>query len=333
MTKERFKTFWDKFGTLCILIILFLGFSMGAPKFFPKPSNLMQVFLQSTIYILLAFGEFFAILLAGIDLSVGSVACLSGIVVAELSLKNIPAPFCIIIGLAVACILGLINGLLINALDLHPFIVTLGTNTIFRGVCLVMTDGNPVFNLPQWVKGMADNANVIPKPVIYAAVIALILYFLTTQTVAGRNLYALGGNKQAAWYSGINTKSYTLFAHILASLLAGFGGIVMLARIGAAEPSAGDGYETFAIAACIIGGASLFGGKGRIVGVILGGITIGTINNGLTIMKVSSFWQKIVMGVLIIASVALDRLISNQAKKQPKNRIKMKKHESQKEST
>lgn len=293
MAKEKFKNFWDKFGTLCILIVLFLGFSAGAPNFFPKPLNLMQVFLQSAVYILLAFGEFFAILLAGIDLSVGSVACLSGIVVAELSLKAVPASLAIIIGLVVAGILGLINGLLINALDLHPFIVTLGTNTIYRGICLVMTDGNPIFNLPLWVKGMAENVSIIPKPVIYVAIIALILFFLTTKTVAGRNLYALGGNKQAAWYSGINTKTYTLLAHILASLLAGFGGIVMLARIGAAEPSAGDGYETFAIAACIIGGASLFGGRGRIVGVILGGITIGTITNGLTLMKVSSFWQKI----------------------------------------
>ena len=131
----------------------------------------------------------------------------------------------------------------------------------------------------------------------------------------GRNLFALGGNKQSAWYSGINTKRYTLLAHTLSSLLAGMGGIIMLARIGAAEPTAGDGYETYAIAACIIGGASLFGGKGKIVGVILGGITIGTINNGLNIMNVSSFWQKIVMGLLIIGSVALEKFVSNQAKK------------------
>ena len=156
---------------------------------------------------------------------------------------------------------------------------------------------------------------VIPKPVIYAAIFGVILVFFTLYTVAGRNLFALGGNKQSAWYSGINTRKYTLLAHTLSSLLAGVGGIVMLARIGAAEPTAGDGYETYAIAACIIGGASLFGGKGKILGVILGGITIGTINNGLNIMNVSSFWQKIVMGLLIIGSVALEKFVSNQAKK------------------
>lgn len=315
MTKEKFQSFWSKFGTLCILIILFIAFSIGSPEFFPKPSNLVQCLLQSTVYILLAFGEFFAILLAGIDLSVGSIACFSGIIVADLSLQGVSPVVCILVGLAGAAFLGFINGILINALDLHPFVVTLGTNTIFRGVCLVITGGNPLFNLPKWVKGLSAYVMGIPIPVVYAAVIGIILVLFTTKTVAGRNLYALGGNKQSAWYSGININRYTVLAHILSGLLAGIGGIVMLARIGAAEPTAGDGYETYAIAACIIGGASLFGGKGRIVGVILGGITIGTINNGLNIMNVSSFWQKIVMGSLIIASVALERLISNRAKK------------------
>ncbi len=314
MTKEKFQGFWDKFGTLCILIVLFIAFSIGSPQFFPQPTNLIQCLLQSTVYIMLAFGEFFAILLGGIDLSVGAVACFSGIIVAELSLTGMPLVVCLLIGLLGALLLGFINGVLINSLDLHPFVVTLGTNTIFRGICLVMTGGNPIFNLPKWVKGLSTDIMGIPKPVIYVAVVGLLLVFFTTKTVAGRNLYALGGNKQSAWYSGINIKKYTVLAHMLSSLLAGMGGIVMLSRVGAAEPTAGEGYETFAIAACIIGGASLFGGKGRIVGVILGGVTIGTINNGLNIMNVSAFWQKIVMGSLIIGSVALERFISNKAK-------------------
>ena len=311
MTKAKFQSFWEKFGTLCILICLFIAFSVASPQYFPQPTNLLQCLLQSTVYIFLAFGEFFAILLAGIDLSVGSVACFSGILVAELSLKGVNPVICVLVGLVGAALLGAINGWLINALDLHPFVVTLGTNTVFRGVCLVITDGNPVFNLPGWVKSLSSYIWVIPKPVIYAAIFGVILVFFTLYTVAGRNLFALGGNKQSAWYSGINTRKYTT----LSSLLAGVGGIVMLARIGAAEPTAGDGYETYAIAACIIGGASLFGGKGKILGVILGGITIGTINNGLNIMNVSSFWQKIVMGLLIIGSVALEKFVSNQAKK------------------
>jgi len=219
-----------------ILIVLFIAFSIGSPEFFPQPTNLIQCLLQSTVYILLAFGEFFAILLGGIDLSVGAVACFSGIIVADLSLKGVSPVICLIVGLLGAALFGLINGVLINALDLHPFVVTLGTNTIFRGICLVMTGGNPLFNLPKWVKGLSTYIVGIPKPVIYAAVIGIILVAFTTKTVAGRNLYALGGNKQSAWYSGINTKSHIILAHILSALLAGIGGIVMLARVGAAEP-------------------------------------------------------------------------------------------------
>lgn len=315
MKKVKFQKFWEKFGTLCILILMFICFSIGSPKYFPKPDNLIQCLLQSAVYTLLAYGEFFAILLAGIDLSVGSVACFVGVIIAKLSLLGWNPLACILIGLLLAILLGAINGYLIDALDLHPFIVTLGTNTIYRGAALVITNGNPIFNLPQWVKKLATYVGPIPIPVIVTAIIGVILVFFTTKTVAGRNLFALGGNKQAAWYSGINVKKYTLLAHVLASLLAGVAGVVMLARVGAAEPTAGDGYDTYAIASCIIGGTSFFGGKGKITGVILGGITIGTIFNGLNIMNVSSFWQKIVMGGLIIGSVALEKFISNTAKK------------------
>jgi len=315
MNKVKFQRFWERFGTLCILILLFIAFSFGSPKYFPTPSNLIQCLLQSAVYMILAFGEFFTILLAGIDLSVGSVACFTGVVVANLSISNVPPAVALIVGILGAIAMGAINGFLINSLDLHPFVVTLGTNTIFRGISLVMTGGNPIFNLPRWVKDLAGYIGMIPIPVITASVLAIILIFFTTKTVAGRNLYALGGNKLSAWYSGINTHKYTLLAHILSSLLAGIAGIVMLARVGAAEPTAGDGYETYAIASCIIGGTSFFGGKGKIVGVILGGITIGTIFNGLNIMNVSSFWQKIVMGALIIGSVALERFVSNTANK------------------
>lgn len=318
MNKEKFQRFWEKFGTLCILLLMFVAFSVAAPivkgkQYFLTQNNLIQVLLQSIVYMLLAFGEFFAILLAGIDLSVGSVACFTGVVIAKLSLAGVPAVVCVLVGLLGAIIMGAVNGLLINALDLHPFVVTLGTNTIYRGISLVMTGGNPVYNLPTWVKRMASYIGPIPIPVILAAILAVILVFFTTRTVAGRNLYALGGNKMSAWYSGIDTRKYTLLAHVLASLLAGIGGIVMLARVGAAEPTAGEGYETYAIASCIIGGTSFFGGKGRTVGVVLGGITIGTIFNGLNILSVSSFWQKIVMGALIIGSVALEKAISNTA--------------------
>ena len=314
MTGAKFKKFWDKFGTLSILVIIWICLSIASPKYFLAVDNFKQIGLQSTVYILLAFGEFFAILLAGIDLSVGSVAAITGAVIAMMLKAGVPVVPAIIVGLLLAMALGTINGLLINWLGLHPFVVTLGTNTIFRGVTLVITNGSPVFGLPASFKNISSYIAGLPIPFIFALIMTALLMWFTTKTVAARNLYALGGNKQAAWYSGINTNKFTLFAHILSALLAGIAGVIMTARVGAAEPTAGDGYETYAIASCIIGGESFFGGKGKIFGVLLGGLTIGTINNGLNILNVSSYWQKVFMGLLIIASVGLEHIVAGTTK-------------------
>ena len=307
------KFFEIREASILLIFIAFCVVMTIASPFFLTQSNLTATILGAACNMFLVTAMTVILACGGIDLSVGSVACFTGVVIAKLALAGVPSVICVFVGLLGAMAMGTINGLLINALDLHPFVVTLGTNTIYRGISLVITGGNPVFNLPQWVKKMASYIGPIPIPVILAAILAVILVFFTTRTVAGRNLYALGGNKMSAWYSGIDTKKYTLLAHILASLLAGIGGTVMLARVGAAEPTAGDGYETYAIASCIIGGTSFFGGKGRTVGVVLGGITIGTIFNVLNILGVSSFWQKIVMGALIIGSVALEKAVSNTA--------------------
>lgn len=314
MTKAKFKSFWDKFGTLSILVLIMICLSAASPQYFLTLDNFKQIGLQSTVYILLAFGEFFAILLAGIDLSVGSVAALVGTFIAMMLKEGVPVFAAVLIGLIISLFFGTVNGLLINALDLHPFVVTLGTNTIFRGITLVVSNGSPIFGLPVSFKNISGYAAGFPIPFIFAIAVSLILIWFTNKTVVARNLYALGGNKQSAWYSGINTQRFTLFAHMLASFLAGVAGVIMTSRVGAAEPTAGDGYETFAIASCIIGGTSFFGGKGKIFGVLLGGLTIGTITNGLNILNVSSYWQKVVMGALIIASVALERLVGSTVK-------------------
>jgi D-allose transport system permease protein len=306
-----FGSYWERFGTLSILLLILIGFSIASPNYFLSVNNIKQIGMQSTIYTVLAFGEFFAILLAGIDLSVGSVAAFCGAVCAKLLLVNCPVWAAVLIGLLVGVALGAINGTLINLLQLHPFVVTLGTNTIFRGIVLVMCNGKPIFGLPLGFKSIALYVGGFPIPFLIVLVIAAILIWFTKYTIAARNMYALGGNKQAAWYSGINTKRFTLLAHILSSTLAGIAGIIMTARVGAAEPTAGDGYETYAIAACIIGGTSFFGGKGKPFGVLLGGILIGTIFNGLSILNVSSFYQKIALGALIIFALALEKVVGN----------------------
>lgn len=309
--RMTFGTYWERFGTLSILLLILIGFSIASPTYFLTLNNIKQIGMQSTIYTVLAFGEFFAILLAGIDLSVGSVAAFCGAVCAKLLLANCPVWAAVVLGILIGVLMGMVNGTLINLLQLHPFVVTLGTNTIFRGIALVMCDGKPVFGLPQGFKAIALYVGGFPIPFLIVLVMAAILIWFTKYTVAARNMYALGGNKQSAWYSGINTRKYTLLAHTLSATFASMAGIIMTARVGAAEPTAGDGYETYAIAACIIGGTSFFGGKGKPFGVLLGGILIGTIFNGLSILNVSSFYQKIALGSLIIFALALEKVVSN----------------------
>ena len=316
-----FKHYWDKFGTIGILLVIMMGMAIMSPvnrngwPIFLTLDNITQIGVQSTIFLLLAYGQFFAILTAGIDLSVGAIAGLSGMIMAMLMVSGVPLPLAIAIGLFAGMVFGLINGMLVNLTELHPFVITLGTQAIFRGTTLIISNGRPVFGFPREFQIIAGHVMGIPIPLIIVAVIAAILYFFTTKTIVGRNIYALGGNKQSAWFSGINIKLHILIVFGLSGLMSACAGMVMTARIGAAEPLAGQGFETFAIAACIIGGTSFFGGRGKILIVIIGGLIIGAISNGLNINNVPPFWQQVVMGALIIGSVSLDRLVGRSAER------------------
>ncbi|WP_315120381.1 D-allose ABC transporter permease [uncultured Clostridium sp.] len=310
--KKDFSSIWQKYGTLGILIIIVALLGILSPEYFFTPNNLVQVVLQSSITILIACGEFFAILIAGIDLSVGSIIALTGMITAKMMVSGVPVVIAILIGgIFVGALLGAINGTLVNSTGLHPFIITLGTQSIYRGLTLIISNARPVFGFPKaFTSGVAGWLWKIPVPVIIAIAVALILTFITGKTKLGRNIYALGGNSQSAWFSGINIKLHTLIVFIISGVCAGIAGVVMTARLGAAEPLAGVGFETFAIASAIIGGTSFFGGKGKIFGVVMGGLIIGVINNGLNILNVATYYQQIVMGALIIGAVTLDKLFS-----------------------
>jgi D-allose transport system permease protein len=213
-------------------------------------------------------------------------------------------------GVLVGIVLGAINGVLVNFTGLHPFIITLGTNAIFRGVTLIISGANPVFGFPyEFINALTGSILFVPTPVTLALAVALILWFVTAKTRLGRNIYALGGNRDAAYFSGIDVKLHTLIVFMISGVCSGLAGVLSTARLGAAEPAAGQGFETFAIASAIIGGTSFFGGKGRIPSVVVGGLIIGTISNGLNMLQIQTFYQLVVMGSLIIAAVTLDRLI------------------------
>ena len=309
--KLSFNVIWQKYGTFGILIILLIALAILRPNYFFSTSTLTQVLAQSSVNILIALGEFFAILIAGIDLSVGSVVALTGMITAQLMVAGVNPIAAVLLGILLGAALGFINGFLINVTGLHPFIITLGTQAIFRGVTLIISNSSAVFGFPRsFTTFISKSFFSIPIVAVIAIAVALILAFMTKKTKVGRNIYALGGNKESAWYSGINVKRHTLVVFIISGICAGIAGVVLLGRVGSAEPAAATGFETYAIAASIIGGTSFFGGKGKIFGVVMGGLIIGVINFGMNILSVSSNLQQVVMGALIIGSVALDTFVA-----------------------
>ncbi|MEG1886611.1 MAG: allose ABC transporter, partial [Oscillospiraceae bacterium] len=259
--KLSFNYLWQKYGTLGILIILLAVLAILAPQYFFSSNTVPQVLSQSSVTILIALGEFFAILIAGIDLSVGSVVALTGMITAKMMVAGVNPAIAILSGILLGGFLGLINGMLVNVTGLHPFIITLGTQSIYRGVTLIISNSSAVFGFPPaFVKGISSTVLTIPIVAIIAIAMALILSFITKKTKMGRNIYALGGNRDSAWFSGINVKRHTLIVFVISGICAGVAGMVLLGRVGAAEPAAATGFETYAIAAAIIGGTSFFGG-------------------------------------------------------------------------
>ncbi|SFL48658.1 D-allose ABC transporter permease [Halanaerobium salsuginis] len=308
------RVYWQKYGTLGIFILLVIIMSILSPEYFFTFDNFVQILLQSAITILIALGEFFAILIAGIDLSVGSVLGLTGMVTAYLLSHGVNMFLSILLGgVVLGALIGAINGNLVVFTGLHPFIVTLGGTTIYRGITLMISDARPIYDIPRdFGSIISGDFFGIPTPIIIAVVVAIFLAFITRKTRLGRNIYALGGNEEAAWLSGINTKLLKIIVFIISGVCAGLAGVVMVARMGAAEPLAGSGYETFAIASAIIGGTSFFGGKGKVFGVVIGALIIGLINNSLNILNVQTYYQQILMGALIIGSVTLDKFLGTE---------------------
>ena len=309
--KFTFNDYWDRYSTITILVIMVVVFGVLRPSSFLTSGNLIKIVEQSSITVLLGLGEFFAILLGGIDLSVSSTMALSGALTAKLMAEmGFHPAIAIILGVFVfGAIIGAANGILVTSTGLPPFIITLGTQAILRSLVYIITDARAVSGLPAtFSKSIGGKLfGVIPVPIVVALVAAVVLTFLTTKLQCGRNMYALGGNSQSAWYAGITVKKHTILAFVISGMCAALAGMVNIARLAAAEPNAGTGYETYAIEAVIIGGASFFGGIGKIPKVIIRALLIGVINNGLNMVGVSSYYQQLAMGCLLILAVTLDR--------------------------
>ena len=296
-----------RFGLLLVILFVGMGLSLASDTFL-SVANFTNVARQISINGILAVGVTFVLLTAGVDLSLGSVVALSGVACATFAHPGEHTVFVpIAVGLMTGAACGLLNGVLVTRGGVAPFIVTLGMMTIARGLALIFSGGRPVANMSNELTALAGDIWGIPIPVLCFAGVALAAWFFLKNFRLGRHIYAVGGNENAARAAGVPVERVKLFAYGLCGLLTGLAGVVLAARITTGQPNAGQAYELDAIAAVVIGGTSLAGGVGTITGTLLGVLLIGVINNGLDLMGVSSYYQAVIKGVIIVGAVWLDR--------------------------
>lgn len=308
-----------KLQSLLALAVMGAYLSLATENFLTF-DNCVNVLRQISVNLCLSIGMTMIILTAGIDLSVGSVLALSGAVAAGLLTHGVPLPAfdamvrvtplgAVVAGVCVGAACGAFNGLAITRFALPPFVATLGMLSIARGLTMLYTDGHPITGLGSEFGSLgAGHFLRVPMPVWIAGALALVVGVLARRTRFGRHVYAVGGNERAAALSGLNVARIKVAVYTCGGALAGVAGLLTAARLDSATPNAGLGYELDSIAAVVIGGTSLNGGRGSIIGTVLGCLLIGVLNNGLVLLEVSPFWQQVIKGAVILAAVAIDQM-------------------------
>ncbi|WP_286885066.1 ABC transporter permease subunit [Aneurinibacillus sp. UBA3580] len=306
--KKSFSLNLQKLGPFIGLVVISIILAVMSPDFLTL-NNILNVLRQVSINALIAFGMTFVILTGGIDLSVGAILALAGALTAGLMASGMDAVLATLVGLLAGTIMGMVNGLLVAKGKVAPFIATLATMTIFRGLTLVYTEGRPItgFDSDMFTMLGAGYLFVIPVPVLWMLGCFAVLYFILKKTAFGRRVYAIGGNEEAAILSGIKVDRVKVYIYALTGFLSALAGIILTSRLNSAQANAGMGYELDAIAAVVLGGTSLSGGRGWIFGTLVGAMIIGVLNNGLNLLEVSSFYQQVVKGSVILLAVLLDR--------------------------
>ncbi len=305
------KNLWKKFsrelGIIIALLILMAIFGIIEPLYL-TPANLLDIVDQSVINGLLAIGITLVIITGGIDLTVGSTMAVVIVCIGNFLVRGLNPFVSILLGILVGFVLGAANGFLIAKMHLQPFIATLGMMSIYRGVAYLITGGWPVLDIPQSFRSMMDGdiGGVIPSSVVILLVVTVIGYILLKHLKFGTYVYAMGSNEEATRLSGVNVDFNKIMAYALCGVATALSGMVLLAKLGTGEPAAGQGYELNAIAAAAVGGTSLAGGKGSMMGTFFGAILLQALKVGLIVCGVDTFWQYIATGVIIIAAVYLD---------------------------
>jgi ribose transport system permease protein len=308
MTPKQ-KATLQRLGPFIALVLVSVGLAVLSPDFLTV-ANLLNVMRQVSINALIAFGMTLVILLGGIDLSVGSILALSSVGIATLIQAGVDPLLATLLGVLGGGLMGLFNGLVISKGKVAPFIATLASMTILRGLALVVSGGSPITGFNSDLFSMLGGgyvAGLVPIPVVWMLIMFGLFAFLLKKTVFGRHVYATGGNEEAARLSGVKVDQIKLWVYTLSGAMSAMAGVVLTSRLNSAQPTAGSGYELDAIAAVVLGGTSLTGGRGWIFGTLMGALLIGVLNNGLNLLGVSSFYQQVIKGVVILLAVLIDR--------------------------
>lgn len=294
-------------GTLVGLLVIVVVFSILSPNFLTE-QNILNVLQQSSINACVALGMTLVIIAGGIDLSVGPTAAIAAVAVAVLMTAGVPIAVAIPIALIFGMVTGAVNGLLVAYGGLQPFIVTLGTLSLYRALALIYTGGNPVFGIPTAFRALTNSSiGGVPSPVVIVAVLAILVWVVLNKTPLGEYFLAVGGNQEASRIAGVPVAMTKIASYVISGVLAAVAGLILVGRLGAADPTLGNLWELDAIAAAAIGGASLMGGKGSIVGTLLGAVILGSLRNGLTLLNVQAFYQLLATGLIILVAMLIDR--------------------------
>lgn len=306
---SKVMAYMQDFGVFIALALLVVVISIISPEF-RTGDNFLSLLRQSSINGLIAFGMTCVILTGGIDLSVGSVLALSTAVCAKMIASGVPVGAAIILGLVMGAVLGLISGFFVTKGRLQPFIATLITMTVYRGLTMIYTNGKPISNLgDSSLLKLIGKGNIlgIPVPVILLVLIFVGFFVLLNKTTFGRRIYATGSNANCAKLAGVNINKTKIIVYMISGVMAALSGMILLSRLGSAQPTLGSGYELDAIAAVALGGTSMNGGRGKIYGTFAGVLIIAVLNNGLNILGVSSYYQDVIKGLVILIAVLSDR--------------------------
>lgn len=304
---KKFVDIYKKFGIYILLTVVFVVFAVAAPNFL-SAKNVINIVRQCSMFGIVVVGVSMVMIGGGMDLSVGSQMAVDGMLVGYMMVNSgLPIPVAIVATIVIGCVMGAINGLVAVKLHIMPIIVTLGTMLILEGVAYLITGGYPITGMPEAFTVIGQGyLGIIPIPVIIFAAFVIFGWVVMNKTYLGREIYALGGNREAARLAGINVDRLTIIVYTFCGFAASIAALIMVGRTNASQPGAGSSYAFDCMTAACLGGVSIAGGEGKISGTVVGVLILGMLDNGLVLMSVNSNWQSVIKGLILLAAVAID---------------------------